>query len=96
MLAAALVLFAAPVLAGPGRPSREQIAADVAAVFAQADADGDGALTATEFETFQQLMRARMAQHRFARADANGDGKVTLAELQAARPHHGCGHGPPE
>jgi hypothetical protein len=92
MLAAALALFAAPALAGTGRPSREQIAADKAALFAQADADGDGALTPAEFETFRQLVRAEMAQHQFARADADGDGKVTPAELDAARQHHGCRH----
>jgi len=91
MVAAALALFAAPALAGTGRPSREEIAADRAAVFAQADADGDGALSPAEFETFQQLMRAKMTQRWFARADADGDGKVTAAELEAAGPPHGHG-----
>jgi hypothetical protein len=92
MLAVGSVLFAAAALAGPGRPSREEMAADRAAAFAQADVDGDGALSPAEFETFHQLMRARMGQRWFARADTNGDGKVTLAELDAARPAGGCHH----
>ena len=92
ILAAALALFAVPALAAAGRPSREQITADRAAAFAQADADGDGTLSPAEFETFHQLMKAKMAQSWFAHADANGDGKVTLEELDAARAPHGC-HG---
>jgi hypothetical protein len=95
LLAGALALIATPVLAGPGRPSREDFAADRAAAFSQADADGDGALTPAEFQTFQQLLRQRIAQRMFARADADGNGEVTQAELDAARPPHGhCGpHG---
>jgi hypothetical protein len=101
MLAAALALLAGPVLAGTGRPSREDIASDKAALFKQADADGDGELSPTEFEAFRQLVRAKMAERHFARADTDGDGKLSLAELEAARPHHGgCRHGggeaPPE
>jgi Ca2+-binding EF-hand superfamily protein len=43
------------------------------------DSDGDGAVTAAEFE--QGFAR------RFARADANGDGTVTTEELAASRRH---------
>jgi hypothetical protein len=92
LTAAALALIAAPALGQTGRPSPEERAADRAAAFAQADADGDGALSPAEFETFHQLMKAKMAQRWFARADANGDGKVTAAELDAARPRGGCHH----
>jgi hypothetical protein len=88
----ALVLAAAPAFAGGGA-FRQQFAQERAALFAQADADGDGALTPAEFQTFMQLVRQKMAEHRFARADTNGDGKVTLAELEAAGPRHGgCRH----
>ncbi len=93
-LAAAVALLAAPAFAGAGRPSADEIAAEKAALFKQADTDGDGALSPAEFETFRQLVRAQMAERMFARADANGDGKVTLDEIQAARPFHGgCHHG---
>ena len=92
----ALVLAAAPAFAGGGA-FRQQFAQERAALFAQADADGDGAHTPAEFETFRQLVRQKIAEHRFARADANGDGKVTLAELEAAGPRHGgCRHQGPE
>jgi hypothetical protein len=60
-------------------------------VFAEADANGDGVLSVTEFETFDDLVRARMEAKRFARIDADGSGGVTLAELEAAKPHRGGG-----
>src|SRR5438067_10652465 len=94
LLAGALALVAAPVLAADAGSFRQQFAAERAALFAQADADGDGALTPAEFQTFTQLVKQKMAEHRFARADANGDGKVTLAELEALpHPGRGCRHG---
>ena len=95
LLAGALALVATPVLAGPGHPSREDFAADRAVAFTQADADGNGALSPAEFQTFRQLLHDRIAQRMFARADADGNGEVTQAELDAARPPHGqCGpHG---
>jgi len=92
-LAAALALLAAPAFAGPGRPSPDEIAATKAALFKQADVDGDGTLSPAEFETFRQLVRAKMAERFFAKADTDGDGKLTLDEIQAAHPHRGCHHG---
>jgi hypothetical protein len=92
-LAAAVALLAAPAFAGAGRPSADEIASDKAALFKQADANGDGALSPAEFDTFRQLVRAKMAERMFARADTNGDGKLSLDEIQAARPHRGCHHG---
>ena len=94
MLAGALALAAAPAFAGGGGAFRQQFAQERAALFAQADADGDGALTPAEFQTFMQLVKQAMLQHRFAKADANGDGKVTLAELEALpHPGRGCHRG---
>jgi len=94
MLAGALALAATPALAGGNGAFRQQFAQERAALFAQADADGDGALSPAEFQTFMQLVKQKMAEHRFARADANGDGKVTLAELEALpHPGRGCRHG---
>ena len=92
MLAAALALLAGPAVAGMGHPSSEDIANAKAALFKQADADGDGTLSPAEFETFRQLVRAKMAERQFARADTDGDGKLTLAEVEAARSHRGCHH----
>src|SRR5262249_16569187 len=93
ILTGALALIAAPVLAGDAGSFRQQFAAVRAQAFAQADADGDGALSPAEFQTFMQLMKQKRAELRFAKADANGDGKVTLAELEAAHPGRGCHHG---
>ena len=64
-------------------------------MFAQADADGNGALSAEELATFHTLMKQRKQSEFFTRADANGDGQLTLAEMQAARPPHGGCHGGP-
>jgi hypothetical protein len=71
---------------------REAMRAIAQESFTAADADGNGSLTPEEFQTFHEIMRAKMAEHRFQRADANGDGAVTLDELKAAAPgrrgHH--------
>jgi Ca2+-binding EF-hand superfamily protein len=60
---------------------------DYAATFALIDADGDGRITAAEF---QQLMTALgdpvgddQAQHAITVMDADGDGQVSLEELAA-------------
>ena len=92
IITGALALAATPALAGGGM-FRQQFAQERAALFAQADADGDGALSPAEFQTFRELVKQKIAEHRFAKMDANADGKVTLAELEAApHPGHGC-HG---
>ena len=69
-----------------GPPCPAEMEAERAAVFAQADADGNGALTLDEFKTFESLLRDKMTEHHFAHVDTNGDGTVTLQELQADRP----------
>jgi Ca2+-binding EF-hand superfamily protein len=94
-LAAALVLAGGTALAAPPWPDKAERDAAVAAAFAEADADDNGALTAEEFESFHELMRQRMQGRLFARADANGDGQLTLEELQAARPPRGRRSGGP-
>jgi len=88
MLAAALSLLAAPVLACEGA-NREAMEAARTAAFAEADANGDGALTPEEFETFHAAMKARKAQLRFAKLDADGNGQLTAAELESHRGHRG-------
>ncbi len=94
IITGALVIAAAPVLAADGGAFRQQFAQERAALFAQADSDGDGALSPAEFQTFMQLVKQKMAEHHFAKADANGDGKVTLAELEALpHPGRGCRRG---
>jgi len=94
MLAGALALAAAPAFAAGDGTFRQQFAQERAALFAQADADGDGALSPAEFQTFMQLVKQKMMEHRFAKADTNGDGKVTLAELEALpHPGRGCHRG---
>jgi hypothetical protein len=82
------------VLAHRERLSPEERAAKKAEVFAKADANGDGSLTAEEFAGLVQLMHQERAQRGFAAADANGDGAVTAEEFQAARPHRGGCKGP--
>ena len=67
-----------------GKRAAMRAAADVG--FTEADADGSGGLDEAEFGRFGEIMRAKVAAHRFQRADANGDGSVTKAELEEARP----------
>ncbi len=94
-IAGALALAGATLVAAQTvqaeRPTKEERDAVRAETFAQADADGNGALSRDELATFGTLLRQRYKSDRFARIDANGDGQVTLEELQAAGPgKHGC------
>src|SRR5262245_59801599 len=97
-IAGALALAGATIVAAQSvadRPTKEQRQAARAQVFAQADADGNGALSSQEFETFKTLMSQLHKRDWFAKADANGDGQVTMDELQAVRRHnHDCHKGP--
>jgi EF hand domain-containing protein len=89
-------LLAAGTASAFQKPDPQQIAADQAQLFAQADADGNGVLSPQEFATFESLFRDRMRARHFERMDSNGDGGVSLAEVQAFRPwgHRGCKGGP--
>jgi Ca2+-binding EF-hand superfamily protein len=82
VVATAIGLGTVPALACDGADR----SAARAQAFAAADADGNGALTAEEFATFEEVMRQEMAKAAFARLDADGDGQVTASELEAGRP----------
>ena len=82
--AAAAALAPVPVLAHGGHGCGQALQAELPALFAQADANGDGSLTPDEFRTFQDLVKQKRAELMFQHLDANGDGKVTLDEINAA------------
>ncbi len=92
-LMGAVLTLAGPLVA-QSPPSPAEIEAERAALFVQADADGNGALSLGEFKTFESLMRDKMTEHHFNHLDTNGDGSVSLEELQADRPGPGFGHPP--
>jgi hypothetical protein len=95
-----LALAGAITLAGSahafpgGDPAAFKAAATAA--FTEADADGSAGLTAQEFASFHQILRAKLEALRFAALDTNGDGVLTQAELEAGRPQGRGGrrHGP--
>ena len=88
-LAAALMLASTTAFAEGNWQAQRQ--AMQAQAFAQADADGNGALSPQEFANYYNILQQQRGAHKFTRLDANGDGQVTLAELQAApEHHHGC------
>jgi len=110
VLTAALVLAAAPALAagdaagglgtngrGDGALLREQFEAKRAALFREADADGNGTLTPAEFARLDELLDRQRIEFRFSRLDANGDGSISIEEFTAGRPHwrRGGRHQPP-
>jgi hypothetical protein len=92
ILFATLGLIGAAARPAAARPDPAVFEAARTKAFAEADADGNGALSSDEFEAFHEAMRRALAAARFAKADANGDGLVTAEELAAARPRRGhCG-----
>jgi hypothetical protein len=84
-----LVGAASLATAGPGCPNSAEKEAARTQAFAQADADGNGALSQDEFAGFHEAMQQAFAQNRFQKLDTNGDGQVTSDELAAGRPHRG-------
>ena len=86
-------LAGAPALAqcdGSHDAMRADFAAAKDAAFAEADADGDGKLTADEFARFDVLLHQKVEALHFAKLDTNGDGFVSKDEL-AAGPVKGAG-----
>lgn len=85
LLAGALALAAMPAL---GRGFGKAVVADLPALFAQADANGDGKLTLDEYKTFRQLVAERRTEAQFQRLDTAGAGAVTLDQIQTAIASH--------
>ena len=89
-----ILMAAAPALAQASAPDRQSLAREN---FAQADADGDEKLSASEFRRFidenakDDLGRAAMVKRfkaydkAFERLDANKDGFVSRTEFASAR-----------
>lgn len=72
-----------------GKLTMGELRADRLARLTAADADGDGALTATEFATLRPEARAGRMAKAFSHMDKDGDGKVILADLSGD--HRGDG-----
>jgi hypothetical protein len=83
--------FSYAVAAECTHPSQEEREAQRAALFAEADANDDNALSRTEFTTFGQLVEAARADRHFACLDSNSDSSVSAEELSAQHSHWGRG-----
>jgi hypothetical protein len=94
ILMGTLLLFPGALLA-QSPPSPAEMEAERAALFTQADANGDGTLSLEEFKTFESSMHDKMTERHFKNLDTNGDGVVSLEELQADRPPGPPGPGHP-
>jgi len=90
-LAGAAILVPAVAGAFPPHGDPAEIEAVRDEVFAEADVNGDGSLSVTEFASFHELFRTRLEQERFTKLDADGSGGVTLEELDAMKPPRGRG-----
>jgi|GEM_PF-2032259 len=75
-----------------------------AAMFADADADGDGSVTSDELATAMAAHAPEdlpsdapsatdMASNMISSGDSDGDGKLSASEFQAMKPQHGGPHG---
>jgi Ca2+-binding EF-hand superfamily protein len=65
--------------------TRTEIESRVAAHFAEADANHDGAITREEADARHAARRAEEQDRHFARLDSNSDGEISVAERDAAR-----------
>jgi hypothetical protein len=94
IIAAALAVALLPLAAEAGCGKQHQPLA-----FAEVDADGDGFVSAAEFDTFRAARHQAMAEEGrpmkgmpaapdFAEVDTDGDGQLTEAELTAAQQAH--------
>jgi hypothetical protein len=90
-LAALLCALPATALAFPPGLDPSEFEAIQEEVFAEADANGDGVLSVTEFASFHDLMRERMEASRFTAIDADASGGISLEEIVAAKPPRGGG-----
>lgn len=90
-LALAALIVALPVTSQAAPPDPAEIQAAQEEAFVEADADGNGVLSLTEFSTFHEVMRAKMEENRFNDIDADGSGGLSLTEIEAARPPRGGG-----
>jgi len=83
--------FSSAVEAQCQRPTQAEIEAERTALFAEADVDGNKALSQEEFSSFMELQREAHTARLFTCLDANSDGQVSAEEL-ATLP---LGGGPP-
>lgn len=78
--------FVIPALAQPAPVqdvTRSQVQAQVAAMFAKADSNKDGAITAAELQAGREARQKARADELFARLDADRNGQVSRAEFDA-------------
>ena len=61
------------------------VAVDVAAIFAEADANADGTLTKEEMPAFHKAMQSAHRTNMFARIDSDGSGELSTDEMKAFR-----------
>ncbi|MEQ8374975.1 MAG: EF-hand domain-containing protein [Roseibium aggregatum] len=66
-----------------GAPGADAVKTEMLSRLAEFDADGDGTLSLSEFETLHAAMIRETTVDRFQHLDADGDGKVTEAEMGA-------------
>ena len=81
LLFASMALLGVAALPAAAHRDSPEFAAARDKAFAAADADGNGVLTADEFEAFHEAMRQAFEAARFAKIDTNGDGVVSKDEL---------------
>lgn len=72
--------------------TRAEVESRIAAHFAEADTNGDGAISADEAEARHAARRAEWRDRRFALLDADGNGEISVAERDAARTVRRGGH----
>jgi Ca2+-binding EF-hand superfamily protein len=84
--------FSSAVEAQCQRPTQEEIAAQRSALFAEADADDNNALSQEEFLSFTELEKAARIDHLFTCLDTNSDSQVSSEELTTQQPWGGPPH----
>lgn len=64
----------------------EKTAPDLAKMFAQRDANGDGSLSLDEFKAGLKDKALENADKKFKKLDTDGDGKLSLDEFKTRKP----------